>query len=387
VGTYLVTAPDGRKLKLTGDAPPTEQDLEEIFKTSLTPKKGAVESFVDRGIETAKGLASTAKEVGSAALGFDPETGEMVGTSLAQAKLAKNAISGMYTGAVDAGAAAAARQMPQGSDRSTTYPQAIRAVAASLPVVGPYVMNKVSDIEEGKGAQVAGETAFDALAALAAAKGPAMASAAGRKIAPITKGLKPKLDIAKAVVKEVGKDYIPGVKQYERVKGAINKAEKALNPPPPKPEPLVRGIPKSEFEVEKAHTAAKELDAAIAKRLKVIVKESQKAQTFAEEQAARQARQKQHIADSIAKRDAKTAKNIADGENLEENLRKSVEATKPKPAGDAQKLAEELGKKILELRSKQGLSKGQIRDILEQNHGIPRNFSGQMVSMVLKGQK
>ena len=40
MATYEVTAPDGRKLRLTGDTPPTDADLDEVF-ADLPPTKGA----------------------------------------------------------------------------------------------------------------------------------------------------------------------------------------------------------------------------------------------------------------------------------------------------------------------------------------------------------
>jgi hypothetical protein len=54
--TYLVTAPDGRKLKLTGDTPPTEQELDEVF-ASLPPMEQ--KGFLGASLETAKNIAQT----------------------------------------------------------------------------------------------------------------------------------------------------------------------------------------------------------------------------------------------------------------------------------------------------------------------------------------
>jgi len=113
-----------------------------------------------------------------------------------------------------------------------------------------------------------------------------------------------------------------------------------------------------------------------------------KAPTYTDEAAARAARQKEHIAESYRQKAAKDAKNVAEEDNLEQRLKESIEATKPgaKPSGEAAQIAKDLSQRIRDLASKQGMSRGQIIDILEQNHGIPKRFGAQMYDMVTRGK-
>jgi len=131
--------------------------------TAAPEKKGFFESFAERGVEAAKGLGSLALEAGKAA----------AGGPMSQATFLPNLAKGMYEGAAADREAAIARQFEKDSP--------LRTGIAAIPLAGPYVMNAVSDIEEGKGAEVAGRTAFDALtAALPTKPGMALASRAAK---------------------------------------------------------------------------------------------------------------------------------------------------------------------------------------------------------------
>lgn len=129
------------------DASPAAVDYDALAlefggKDAESPKpKGVVQSFVDRGVETVQGLGSLALEAGKSALTLE-----------GQAKFLPRMAANMYEGAVQAGADAITRQQTP-----------LRKAVAAVPVVGPYVMNAASDIEEGKGSEVLGRTAFDAL--------------------------------------------------------------------------------------------------------------------------------------------------------------------------------------------------------------------------------
>lgn len=68
--TYRVTAPDGRVLKLTGDSPPTEAELEDLFKQQAQPAATAPEpglSFPQFQSEFSSGFV---KKAGSTAAGL-----------------------------------------------------------------------------------------------------------------------------------------------------------------------------------------------------------------------------------------------------------------------------------------------------------------------------
>ncbi len=143
-------------------------------ETPVEVPKGAAQAFVDRGIETAKGLGSLALDAGKSALTLE-----------GQAKFLPRMAANMYEGAVQSGADAITRQQTP-----------LRKAAAAVPVLGPYVMNAVSDIEEGKGAEVAGRTAFDALTLAT----PAKAGQVGRATVGAAKSAVPvAVDAAKAV--------------------------------------------------------------------------------------------------------------------------------------------------------------------------------------------
>ena len=158
----------------------SDQTSEEIPE-----KKGFGESFLDRGIETAKGIGSLGLSAGQAMVGYDPEQEQFTNPLETQAKFLPGLASNMYKGAAADREAAMARQFEKNSP--------LRTGIAAFPVAGPYLMNAVSDIEEGKGAEVAGRTTFDALTAMLPTK-PGMA-VAGKA----AKGAKGAAQIAKDV--------------------------------------------------------------------------------------------------------------------------------------------------------------------------------------------
>lgn len=83
MGVFIVTAPDGRKVKLTGDAPPTDADLDEVF-SSLPPIEGQESSLGDKAL----GLGETALAMGSS-IAAEPLSGLAGLANMAQGNLAE----------------------------------------------------------------------------------------------------------------------------------------------------------------------------------------------------------------------------------------------------------------------------------------------------------
>ncbi len=110
--TFNVTAPDGRSFKLTGDSPPTEEELEDIF-SKIPEKKEKKEEVVEKKVED-EGVAEKPKELPNFIKEFklkqlggvpfaapqSPEVSEMI----AQTGLgfAEGATGGLVRGAVEA---------------------------------------------------------------------------------------------------------------------------------------------------------------------------------------------------------------------------------------------------------------------------------------------
>lgn len=133
--------------------------------------------------------------------------------------------------------------------------------------------------------------------------------------------------------------------------------------------------------------------------------------SYAADEAASAARQKQHIADSYAKKEVKDAANVKQSESLIPDLEQSTELLKkyPKRGGETnsqwmqrvtKKVEEnrlspaeieaktgELIETVRKLSLNQGLSQAQIKAVLIQNHGIPSDHAGRAVSMILKKPK
>lgn len=132
-------------------------------------RPGVVESFVRRGVEGVRGLGRLASDAASASVGVSPETGlpDPTASLTFLPKLAKN----VYEGVVEGGGEAIARQFPKGVDNQEEdadfYTSVARGGAAAVPIIGPYVMNKVGDVEEGDWRKVTGETALDFASAVA----------------------------------------------------------------------------------------------------------------------------------------------------------------------------------------------------------------------------
>lgn len=151
-----------RQSPAPGPTPPPRLITEATDPANAEPdpaRPGVVESFVNRGVQAVKGLAGFGLDAAKSALTLE-------GQATFLPRLAKN----MYEGAVDTGAEAIARQFPEGVDNlpdAKLFRGAMRGGAAAVPVIGPYVMNKVSDIEEGNWRKVVGETGFDLLSTAA----------------------------------------------------------------------------------------------------------------------------------------------------------------------------------------------------------------------------
>jgi len=101
---YVVTAPDGRKLRLTGDAPPTDTDLDEIFSqkvespTQPTPVQ-APKSIMEKSIRSTLPSAlpagiSTAVDT----IANKPETLPAIGQSLGSRFGLKGSVGGAMLG-------------------------------------------------------------------------------------------------------------------------------------------------------------------------------------------------------------------------------------------------------------------------------------------------
>lgn len=182
---YEIQSPKGKTYEIEAESMPSGAQLQALLyrmegasKADVQPEapKSAAQSFLDRGVETAKGLGSLALDAGKSALTIE-----------GQAKFLPRMAANMYEGAVQSGADAITRQQTP-----------TRKALAAVPVLGPYVMNAVSDIEEGKGAEVAGRTAFDALTLAT----PAKAGQVGRATVGAAKSAVPvAVDAAKALGK------------------------------------------------------------------------------------------------------------------------------------------------------------------------------------------
>lgn len=129
-------------------------DLDAVIASA--PKKGILESFIDRGVSTAKGLGGLASDAAAA----------MIGGPLEQATFLPRLASGMREGLIQSGADTISREALQGQPHGATG-----AALSMVPGVGPYVMDKVNEVDQGDWRKVAGETGFDALAALATSPG------------------------------------------------------------------------------------------------------------------------------------------------------------------------------------------------------------------------
>jgi hypothetical protein len=184
--------------------------------------KGIVDSFLGKGVDMLSGMAQRVAPAAKAAFGSPKD----------KADFAIDTVKGLYQGAVDSGADAIARQLPAGAEEMTGE-EVVRGGLAAVPLVGSYVMNTVSDLEEGKWRQVVGEKGFDALAMAAAAKSPAIIRPLKKIGGKVVEGL----PVVKAVAKEMAKDYVPGVRQYQKVAKAVEEAKKALPAKPPASDP------------------------------------------------------------------------------------------------------------------------------------------------------
>lgn len=73
---YSVTSPDGRKLKITGDNPPSEQELDEIFKSVSQPVQQESKPLLNRAIDTAKSIIDIPSQISYGAqesMGMEPK--------------------------------------------------------------------------------------------------------------------------------------------------------------------------------------------------------------------------------------------------------------------------------------------------------------------------
>lgn len=394
--------------------------------------KSAAQAFIDRGVETAKGLGSLALDAGKSALTLE-----------GQAKFLPRMAANLYEGAVQSGADAITRQQTP-----------LRKAAAAVPVVGPYVMNAASDIEEGKGSEVLGRTAFDALtlavpgspggraaleastsgavrgAGIAAKAGASVAKAVGPEVAAgivgeaITGGLsggvagaalghllRPKIAAwlkerfgmssakAEATAGKMGekaladlaeRESILAEKQIAAVENKVIKREIADAKKIAKIDSRIKPIPPNKLPPVLPDPVVPEIAPAPAVAQPVSVAPA------VDEAAARAARQKQHIADSYRAKAEKDAKNVSAEDSLLFDLERSVEHLKKRgpekpPPSQAQNIAEKVKERVLSMKG-QGMSRGQMKasvleDILKRGDGYKPADVQRMVDLILKETK
>lgn len=135
--TYQVTAPDGRKLRLTGEAPPTDADLDEIFSGLPEPKAvpplyggadaklspGEGESLFSR-LRTAVMGDPDRAAAKAAGIGLNPTPAEMIEGPLIGGAMLSPLSPGVATGVgtANAGMAAMAGNIPAAVvDLALTY--------------------------------------------------------------------------------------------------------------------------------------------------------------------------------------------------------------------------------------------------------------------------
>lgn len=166
---YEVQAPNGKVYEIEGESMPSGAQLDVIFKKMAEKDKTGAASArlglpnldtVGRiGDRIVSNVGNMVK--GGAKFGLDSVIAAAQGP-LKSAEFAGNTIKGMYDGAVQYGADAIARQMPNGAeDSDTSMVQRLRSGVAAVPVIGSYVMNRASDVEEGLGPEAFADVLTD----------------------------------------------------------------------------------------------------------------------------------------------------------------------------------------------------------------------------------
>lgn len=78
--TYQVTSPDGRQVRLTGDSPPTEAELEDVFKSLPAKTAGPTQSQNPGYFQGAEGISATPWHSQGMFMGHGPSVRDVLGT-------------------------------------------------------------------------------------------------------------------------------------------------------------------------------------------------------------------------------------------------------------------------------------------------------------------
>lgn len=187
--TFEVRSPSGKVYEIQGETAPSGAQIQAIIQSIQGDEKKvsdlssvnakfagqgvSPESAVRFGNRVVSNVGDLVSGLGAAALDAGKSALSLEGQASYLPRMAK----GMYDGAVQYGADAIARQLPNGAEEATPG-QMVKAGIAAVPVVGGYAMNRATDVAEGKAPEALADVVTDAATMLVPGSGPGRAGLA-----------------------------------------------------------------------------------------------------------------------------------------------------------------------------------------------------------------
>ena len=224
--TYRITTPDGRTLRVTGDSPPSEQELERLYESyqasqpSIPEEPSAMSRFVEPFKETGRGIGHLVEAVGQKpGFGSPEEIAAIIPGGAATYKLGEGLV----------GAQLEQLKKAYEAQREGRGTEALGHTAAGiLPIAGPMAANIGEALGEGNVAGAAGQATLAAAPFMLGKAGRGVA-ATGRAVSRGAAGMGGALDTLTAFAEHPLAELIPGSGKIRLARHGIKAGAPLIN--------------------------------------------------------------------------------------------------------------------------------------------------------------
>ena len=224
--TYRITTPDGRTLRVTGDSPPSEQELEQLYESfqasqpSIPEEPSAMSRFVEPFKEAGRGIGQLVEAVGQKpGFGSPEEIAAIIPGGAATYKLGTGLVGAQLE---QLKKAYEAQQEGRGTEALG------HTAAGILPMAGPMAANIGEALGEGNVAGAAGQATLAAAPFMLGKAGRGVA-ATGRAVSRGAAGAGGALDTLTAFAEHPLAELIPGSGKIRLARHGIKAGAPLIN--------------------------------------------------------------------------------------------------------------------------------------------------------------
>lgn len=178
---FKLRATDGSVVPIRANSPEDAfsilDEIEGGKLSAVQSKFGVTPPSAETATRFGKRIVSNVGDLAKGAVSMGLDAAKSALTLEGQASYLPRLAKGMYDGAVQYGADAIARQLPNGAEEATPG-QMVKAGIAAVPVVGGYAMNRATDVAEGKAPEAIADVVTDAATMMVPGSGPGRAGLA-----------------------------------------------------------------------------------------------------------------------------------------------------------------------------------------------------------------